>query len=182
MFSIYHKENGVFKFRGIMLNRKSDKFVNGGLMSLKWNAVDVKLFSYEDNLKFHDFLKHYLSPKKDEVLYAKEDGTLEMCKITKEFFEYYGTVEIDSPYVLDYYTQDEVDHKIANEQARIDFHTLEANAGLEFPIGDLPFPEVEEYIGMVVKQKEEREIIDSIMGVAVDIDAKIAEETTPEEV
>jgi hypothetical protein len=181
MLSIYHLEDGEYKFRGILAHNLKDEVVfSKAIANMKWKPEDVKVFCYDDDEKHDEFVAHYSSKNEDEILFAHADGQLDMCKITKRKEFYWGNVQLDNPYVLDYYTQEQIDKLTENSAAAVAF--FEQNPEHE---GDLPegtFPHVidfEEYMGEVITQKQETEVLKSIIGVEVDVMAKIAEESTP---
>lgn len=176
MYSVYHLEDGSYKFKGILANKKDDVFVGGSLKTLGWLEADVKLFMYDDLPECEEFFRHYGSINKDEVLFAYEDGTLEMCKVTKEKTTHYGSVDWNSPYILDYYTQEEIDDHFENEAVIQAYYATEENIGTDFDLSTLPKVEVEQYEGEVVTQKQERQVLKTINGELVDLAVVIASE------
>lgn len=179
MFSVFHKEDGQFKFRGVLANKKDDVFVAGSLKTMGWNKADVKLYCYDDVPECEEFFKHFASRDKKEVLFAYEDGKLEMCKVTVEKAETYGNVSYDNPAAIDIYTPEQITQLQENKEA-IDTYIAANPEATEIPDGIKPHA-IEEYVGIYVSQKEQREVIKTIQGILVDIDAKIATETTPTE-
>ena len=175
MYSVFHLEEGEFKFRAVLLNNKKDIFATKAIAAWGWEIADIKVHLYESD-KILEF-KQWMNDKNPRHQLVVDPVTFSLQRVTKTVSHKIQTpIAFDAVDALDYYSQSEIDSasaiQVIIDQWRIDNPAPDENT----PDPDLganvqPDLQFEESI-----KEESLEIHDSIAGVLVDINARIAEE------
>lgn len=186
MYSLFYKDTAAgeteFKFRGLLLNKPTDKFVKIGLENMGWNKENVKLYQYSDAVKFKQFVQWMDSPQRKEKVFVREsDGLLQKVRVIKEAVKITGSIAPDNEHADKVYTQQEIDawnDNLSVYKNWFDSNTDENGNLVDSPVDpsyNQPWPSIKELDDFLL-ENEETLVIESLQASLVDINAKIAQE------
>ena len=183
MFAIFYKDTEIgeteHRFRSLMINKLTDIFVINSLNAMGWDKTNIKAYYYpasEAYLKFHQ------NPDENAQVWVNPDTfELEKIYVTKKAVKEFILMDYTHAEASNYYSQAAIDDWTHN--ALILEEWLTDNSDGNGGIIANPVPPEPDYNGVawpflktfeVETEPEEYEIISSIPGQLIDIDARIA--------
>lgn len=172
MFSVFHNEEGEFKFRTLLLNGEKDIFTVKALATMGWAVADVKVHLYSSP-KLLVFTQ-WMNDRQKFNLLRVDPISYDLQKVvrTKAHIKKVLVLDTDAD-ALNYYTQAEIDSfaaiKVILDQWNIDNPN---------PDNDTINPDFGVIVSPDYKFKDQAvaesfEIVDSIAGTLVDVPARI---------
>lgn len=182
MFAVFYKniELGevVHTFKTFLYNKDTDIFITKAIQKTKWNKDNLKVFVFNEVL-FDKFMQWQDSYNETQKLFVDQNGLISKIKITSPRTYLMGTLEFSHPQAVNFYSEAEMTAYNHNQPIQEQWEIDNPNADETTPLPNflgVEWPETNSFNG-VVNSEEVLDVVETLQGVLVDIDAKIIEES-----